>query len=124
MDANNWRAAQPLAQAQGGDAAIITAGAAAPAASGAMDAGDWRARLPLEARLRIVNKITETLKQHLPFSGQEGLQELKKIAVRFEEKIYAVATDRADYLRKISLKMIAAMETNAANSSHSAQGTG
>ncbi|CAH9110813.1 unnamed protein product [Cuscuta europaea] len=137
MDANNWRAAQSLAQAQGGDATSITAGAAAPApaASGAMETGDWRAQLQLESRQRIVNKIMETLKQHLPFSGQEGLHELKKIAVRFEEKIHAAATDQSDYLRKISLKMIS-METksqnlianplqaNAANSSQSAQGTG
>lgn len=36
----------------------------------------------------------ETLKRHLPFSGQEGLQELKKIAVRFEEKIYTAATSQ------------------------------
>lgn len=44
------------------------------------------------------------------FSGQEGLQELKKIAVRFEEKIYSAATSQSDYLRKISLKMLT-MET-------------
>jgi len=36
----------------------------------------------------------ETLKRHLPFSGQEGLQELKKIAVRFEEKIYTAAINQ------------------------------
>ena len=36
----------------------------------------------------------DTLKRHLPFSGQEGLQELKKIAVRFEEKIYTSATSQ------------------------------
>ena len=38
--------------------------------------------------------IIEILKRHLPFSGQEGLQELKKIAVRFEEKIYTAATNQ------------------------------
>ncbi|CAK9145924.1 unnamed protein product [Ilex paraguariensis] len=48
----------------------------------------------------------EILKRPLPFSGQEGLQELKKIAVRFEEKIYTAATSQSDYLRKISLKML------------------
>jgi PAX-interacting protein 1 len=36
----------------------------------------------------------ETLKRHLLFSGQEGLQELKKVAVRFEEKIYTAATNQ------------------------------
>ena len=39
----------------------------------------------------------ETLKRHLPFSGHEGLQELKKIAVRFEEKIYTAATSQVRY---------------------------
>ncbi|KAF7152151.1 hypothetical protein RHSIM_Rhsim01G0122900 [Rhododendron simsii] len=56
----------------------------------------------------------DTLKRHLPFSGQEGLQELKKIAVRFEEKIYTSATSQPDYLRKISLKMLT-METKSQN---------
>ena len=36
----------------------------------------------------------ETLKRHLPVSGHEGLSELKKIAVRFEEKIYTAATSQ------------------------------
>jgi len=36
----------------------------------------------------------ETLKRHLLFSGEEGLQELKKIAIRFEEKIYTTATNQ------------------------------
>ncbi|KAI5593556.1 hypothetical protein BDE02_03G021600 [Populus trichocarpa] len=48
----------------------------------------------------------ETLKRHLPFSAQEGLQELKKIAIRLEEKIYTTATNQFDYLRKISLEML------------------
>ncbi|KAK9283860.1 hypothetical protein L1049_012114 [Liquidambar formosana] len=56
----------------------------------------------------------DTLKKHLPFSGQEGLQELKKIAVRFEENIYTAATNQSDYLRKISLKMLT-METKSQN---------
>ena len=48
----------------------------------------------------------ETLKRHLPVSGQEGLHELGKIAIRFEEKIYIAATSQSDYLRKLSLKML------------------
>nr|KYP56775.1 hypothetical protein KK1_003022 [Cajanus cajan] len=48
----------------------------------------------------------DTLKRHLPVSGQEGLHELRKIAQRFEEKIFTAATTQADYLRKISLKML------------------
>jgi hypothetical protein len=36
----------------------------------------------------------ETLKKHLPVSVSEGLSELQKIAVRFEEKIYTAATSQ------------------------------
>eukprot|EP00258_Populus_trichocarpa_P037758 XP_024453777.1 mediator of RNA polymerase II transcription subunit 15a isoform X2 [Populus trichocarpa] len=79
-----------------------------------MDTGDWRIQLQPDSWKRIVDKIMETLKRHLPFSGQEGLQELKKIAVRFEEKIYTAATNQSDYLRKISLKMLT-METKSQN---------
>ncbi|CAN1810641.1 Mediator of RNA polymerase II transcription subunit 15a [Linum perenne] len=87
MDGNNWNAA-----ALGGEAAV--------------DGSDWRATLQADTRGRIVSKIMETLKRHLPFHNQEGLQELQKIAVRFEEKIYTVATSQSDYLRKISVKML------------------
>ncbi|PRQ35056.1 putative coactivator CBP, KIX domain-containing protein [Rosa chinensis] len=80
----------------------------------AMDAGDWRSQLQVDSRQRIVNKMVDTLKRHLPFSGQEGLDELKKIAVRFEEKIYVAATSQSDYLRKISLKMLN-MDTKSQN---------
>ncbi|XP_061981784.1 mediator of RNA polymerase II transcription subunit 15a-like isoform X2 [Populus nigra] len=56
----------------------------------------------------------ETLKRHLLFSGQEGLQELKKFAIRFEEKIHTTATNQYDYLRKISLEMLS-MEIRSQN---------
>ncbi|KAJ6706532.1 MEDIATOR OF RNA polymerase II TRANSCRIPTION SUBUNIT 15A-RELATED [Salix purpurea] len=95
MDTNNWRPT-------------------APAGEPVMEMGDWRTQLQPDSRQRIVNKIMDTLKRHLPFSGQEGLQELKKIAVRFEEKIYTAATNQSDYLRKISLKMLT-METKSQN---------
>ncbi|XP_059309147.1 uncharacterized protein LOC132060228 isoform X4 [Lycium ferocissimum] len=88
--------------------------AQARAAAGEIDDGDWRSQLSPDARQRIVNKIMETLMRHLPVSGQEGVQELKKIAVRFEEKIYTAATSRQDYLRKISIKMLT-METKSRN---------
>ncbi|KAK4252948.1 hypothetical protein QN277_011071 [Acacia crassicarpa] len=66
----------------------------------------WRAQLQPASRQRIVNKILETLRRHIPYSGQEGLDELRQIAARFEEKIYYSATSQADYLRKTSLKML------------------
>ncbi|KAM0851546.1 hypothetical protein ACQ4PT_052373 [Festuca glaucescens] len=104
MDANaNWR------PTQGSDPAAAAA-AAAGVDPNAPAGGDWRAQLQPEARSRIVNKIMETLKKHLPVSVPEGLNELQKIAVRFEEKIYTAATNQSDYLRKISLKMLS-MET-------------
>ncbi|XP_011087375.1 mediator of RNA polymerase II transcription subunit 15a isoform X2 [Sesamum indicum] len=109
MDNNSWRAAQGQVQIPG-----QVMGGEAVAAAG-MEGGDWRTQLQPDSRQRIVNKIMETLKRHLPFSGQEGLQELKKIAVRFEEKIYTAATSQQDYLRKISLKMLT-METKSTNS--------
>ncbi|XP_022864000.1 mediator of RNA polymerase II transcription subunit 15a-like [Olea europaea var. sylvestris] len=108
MDGNNWRANSGQAHVPG-----QVMGGEAPVAPG-MDAGDWRTQLPADSRQRIVNKIMETLKRHLPVSGHEGLQELKKIAVRFEEKTYASATSQSDYLRKISLKMLT-METKTQN---------
>ncbi|KAL1833932.1 mediator of RNA polymerase II transcription subunit 15a [Daucus carota subsp. sativus] len=70
----------------------------------------WKSQLQADSRRRIIIKILDTLKRHLPFSGEEGLQELEKIAVRFEQKIYDAATSQSDYLRKISLKMLT-MET-------------
>ncbi|XP_051207945.1 mediator of RNA polymerase II transcription subunit 15a [Lolium perenne] len=104
MDANaNWR------PTQGSDPAAAAA-AAAGVDPNAPAGGDWRTQLQPEARSRIVNKIMETLKKHLPVSVPEGLNELQKIAVRFEEKIYTAATNQSDYLRKISLKMLS-MET-------------
>ncbi|KAL6327921.1 hypothetical protein AAG906_027332 [Vitis piasezkii] len=36
----------------------------------------------------------DMLKRHLPISGPEGLHELRKIAERFEEKIYSAATSQ------------------------------
>ncbi|KAL1299825.1 hypothetical protein HN51_044375 [Arachis hypogaea] len=71
---------------------------------------EWRYQLRPDCRQRIVNKITETLRRHLPVSGPEGSQELWRIARRFEEKIFIAATSQSDYLRKISLKMLT-MET-------------
>ncbi|KAK3122456.1 hypothetical protein QOZ80_8BG0669810 [Eleusine coracana subsp. coracana] len=97
MDGANWR---PTQGADPAAVAGIDPNATAPAGS------DWRAQLQPEARSRIVNKIMETLKKHLPVSVPEGLSELQKIAVRFEEKIYTAATNQSDYLRKISLKML------------------
>ncbi|KAF2323102.1 hypothetical protein GH714_033481 [Hevea brasiliensis] len=63
----------------------------APGGEPAIDMCDWRVQLLHDSRQNIVNRIIGTLKRHLPFSGEEGLLELKKIAERFEEKIYVSA---------------------------------
>ncbi|WCJ40448.1 Mediator of RNA polymerase II transcription subunit 15a [Euphorbia peplus] len=76
--------------------------------------GDWRTHLSPDARQTIINKITDTLAKHLPFSVEEGLEELKKLAARFEEKNYSAATSQSDYLKRISLKMVA-MESKSQN---------
>ncbi|XP_010462723.1 PREDICTED: mediator of RNA polymerase II transcription subunit 15a-like, partial [Camelina sativa] len=102
MDNNNWRPSLPNGEP-------------------ALDTGDWRTQLPPDSRQKIVNKIMETLKKHFPFSGPEGINELRRIAARFEEKIFSGAVNQTDYLRKISMKMLT-METksqNAAGSSSS-----
>ncbi|XVF24723.1 hypothetical protein REPUB_Repub13aG0151800 [Reevesia pubescens] len=95
MDTNNWRPTPPSGEPT-------------------MDTSDWRIQLQPDSRQRIVNKIMDTLKRHLPFSGQEGLNELRKIAVTFEEKIFMAANSQSDYLRRISLKMLT-METKSQN---------
>ncbi|KAM3326994.1 hypothetical protein P3S67_002120 [Capsicum chacoense] len=84
------------------------------AAGGALLTNDWRFELLPDSRQRIANKIILTLRRHLPVSGDEGLLELKKIAIRFEEKVYTAATSQSDYLREISLKMLT-METKSQN---------
>ncbi|XP_060183713.1 mediator of RNA polymerase II transcription subunit 15a-like isoform X5 [Lycium barbarum] len=68
-----------------------------------MDSGDWRTP---QSRQRIVNNIMETLYGRLPISGEEEVEERKKIAVRFEESIYTSASSQQDYLQKLSLKML------------------
>ncbi|KAM0830411.1 hypothetical protein ACQ4PT_066233 [Festuca glaucescens] len=62
----------------------------------------------------------ETLRRYLPVSVPEGLNELQRIAVRFEEKIYTAATSQSDYLRKVSLKMLS-METRTQQAPGNAQ---
>ncbi|KAH9317435.1 hypothetical protein KI387_019204, partial [Taxus chinensis] len=69
-----------------------------------MDTRSWT--LSPWARQGIVNKILDTLKRHMPFTSPEGMEELKKVALRFEEKVYTTAANQTEYLRKISLKML------------------
>ncbi|KAJ3693120.1 hypothetical protein LUZ60_012215 [Juncus effusus] len=93
---SNWRPS-------GGDS---TAGGGPAAGAERVGNPDWRSQLQPEARHRIVTKMMETLKRHLPVPAPEGLNELQKLAVHLEEEIYSAATSQPDYLRKISLKML------------------
>ncbi|KAM3747924.1 hypothetical protein ACB098_05G070800 [Castanea mollissima] len=112
MDNNNWRpnpSQGPVVGGGGGGGGVGGGCVGAPRGGGgeaAMDSVDWRSQLQPDSCQRIVNKIMETLKRHLPVSGQQGLHELRKIAIRFKEKIYTAATSQSDYLRKIALKML------------------
>ncbi|KAJ9537228.1 hypothetical protein OSB04_029961 [Centaurea solstitialis] len=67
-----------------------------------MESGDWRAQLQADTRQRILNKIMDRLKRHLPYARAEWLQELNRNVVSLEEKIYAAAASKSDYLLKIS----------------------
>ncbi|KAI4372867.1 hypothetical protein MLD38_011051 [Melastoma candidum] len=103
-NSNNWSPHPPL---QGGG---VGGGGEAPVS----EAVDWRGQFSPGSRKKIVNKIMETLKKHLPVSGPGGLNELKKIAVMFEERTYQVAANQPDYLKRISLKMLT-MEAKSQN---------
>ncbi|XP_047072109.1 mediator of RNA polymerase II transcription subunit 15a-like [Lolium rigidum] len=48
----------------------------------------------------------KTLQKYLPMTKPDEMDELYKISVRFEERIYTAATSQPDYMRKISLKML------------------
>ncbi|KAF8009831.1 hypothetical protein BT93_J0732 [Corymbia citriodora subsp. variegata] len=89
VDNNNWRPTPPGGVGGGGGGGGGT--------EAGLHGGDWRSQLLPESRERIINKIMRTLKRHLPVSGPEGLQELKKIAMRFEEKSYTAATSQVLY---------------------------
>ncbi|WZZ57679.1 hypothetical protein YC2023_057786 [Brassica napus] len=87
-------------------------GPSCPNGEPAIDTLDWRTQLQSDARESIVNMMyhrTEALKkQHLPFSGPEGVNEHSKIASRFEDKVFNTAANLSqnDYLRKISLEVL------------------
>nr|GEW03734.1 hypothetical protein [Tanacetum cinerariifolium] len=66
-----------------------------------MESGDWRAHLQDNMRKRIQNTLIKTFERRLPMIGHERLQDLKKIVVRFEEKVYTVATSQFDGIQRL-----------------------
>ncbi|KAG7591825.1 Mediator complex subunit 15 KIX domain [Arabidopsis thaliana x Arabidopsis arenosa] len=73
----------------------------------AVDTAAWRTHMPPGSRKKIVNKILEILKKQPPFSGSDqGINELRRIAARFEDNIFRGAVNQTEYLRKISAKIV------------------
>ncbi|KAK4746955.1 hypothetical protein SAY87_025992 [Trapa incisa] len=66
---------------------------------------DWKKKYSSESRQQIVNKILEELKKQPPVSGPVDLPELKKIANRFEQRIFRASASQQDYMRKIDVKL-------------------
>uniref|UniRef100_A0A6V7QT75 Mediator complex subunit 15 KIX domain-containing protein n=1 Tax=Ananas comosus var. bracteatus TaxID=296719 RepID=A0A6V7QT75_ANACO len=66
---------------------------------------DWRAQVPPSARQSVVDKIGEILLSRLLISEPEQCKEIQRIAVRFEEQIFTIATSQSDYLKKVCLKL-------------------
>ncbi|KAI3505710.1 hypothetical protein L1887_27897 [Cichorium endivia] len=71
-----------------------------------MESGDWRSQLQADSRKRSMNRILDTLKSHMQVYSDEGLQELRKIAVSIEEEVYIAATNESEYMRKICFKIL------------------
>ncbi|RVW36824.1 Mediator of RNA polymerase II transcription subunit 15a [Vitis vinifera] len=67
-----------------------------------------------DSRQLMVNKIMDKLKRHVPVSTPVELHELRKVAERFENKIYSTSRWQLEYIRKLSLKMLE-LETKSFN---------
>ncbi|KAL5056930.1 hypothetical protein RYX36_028534, partial [Vicia faba] len=50
---------------------------------------------------------TEHIKKHILVFGQEELHKLQNLTQRFEDKTFTAATSHSDYLKRISLRMLA-----------------
>ncbi|KAI3903692.1 hypothetical protein MKW98_032346 [Papaver atlanticum] len=70
-----------------------------------MDDPYWRDNLDARARQMIMDKLIQSRMRHLP---PEEFDATNSFAVRFERDVYNSATSRADYLYKISRKMLTA----------------
>ncbi|KAG7633052.1 Coactivator CBP KIX domain superfamily [Arabidopsis suecica] len=63
---------------------------------------DWRSQLEPELRQKVLSKIVEMFKEKFPTHEEYKIND---IASKFEEKFYDIATDKNDYLRKLSEKL-------------------
>uniref|UniRef100_A0A0D3GZP0 Mediator complex subunit 15 KIX domain-containing protein n=1 Tax=Oryza barthii TaxID=65489 RepID=A0A0D3GZP0_9ORYZ len=64
---------------------------------------DWRTRLGQDIRDRVKRDILFSLQMKLQTTTSTTLIDLQKVAARIEERIYKIAIDFGDYLRRISL---------------------
>ncbi|KAI3710494.1 hypothetical protein L2E82_40277 [Cichorium intybus] len=80
-----------------------------------MDMSHWRARLQPDSRERMVNRIMDAMRIPNQVYGYEGLQELKKMVMSIEEKVFIAATSQSDYMRKICFNILT-IETRSQNS--------
>ncbi|XP_033141032.1 probable mediator of RNA polymerase II transcription subunit 15c isoform X2 [Brassica rapa] len=69
----------------------------------ANNANDWRSTHEFDLRKRVIIAIVEKLKICFPKHSQN---DINNTACKFEGKIYGMATDKSDYLRKISEKIM------------------
>ncbi|KAG7559298.1 Mediator complex subunit 15 KIX domain [Arabidopsis thaliana x Arabidopsis arenosa] len=70
--------------------------------SAANNAIDWRSQHEPELRKKVLSKIVEKLKQYCPTHEDYKIID---IASKFEEKFYSIASDKHDYIRKLSEKL-------------------
>ncbi|CAN6858136.1 unnamed protein product [Brassica oleracea var. botrytis] len=69
----------------------------------ANNSNDWRSTHEFDLRKRVIIAIVEKLKICFPKHSQN---DINNTACKFEGKIYGMATDKSDYLRKISEKIM------------------
>ncbi|VYS52220.1 unnamed protein product [Arabidopsis thaliana] len=60
---------------------------------------DWRSQHEPELRQKVLSKIVEKFKEKFPAHEEYKIND---IASKFEENFYSIATDKNDYLRKLS----------------------
>ncbi|XP_058774110.1 mediator of RNA polymerase II transcription subunit 15a-like isoform X1 [Vicia villosa] len=70
-----------------------------------METRGWKSQLHPGSRQRVTSILIDTLKKHIPISSREGLNELEKIAQKYEEWVFTHATSQCDYIWTISRKM-------------------
>nr|XP_043624881.1 mediator of RNA polymerase II transcription subunit 15a-like [Erigeron canadensis] len=68
-----------------------------------MESVDWRTDLPPDQRIKVVDKIINTLMKTC--SGLEKPHQLRDMAIMCEEKIYAHAKSKNDYIHTIGTKL-------------------